>query len=57
MKLSAPKKATWWIATILALVSVADRLVDIPVLHHRYHYLILAVAFALIWLGTFIKGL
>ncbi len=57
MKFSAPKKATWWIATIIALVSLADRLVNLPVLHFKYHYLILAIAFALLWLGTFVKGL
>jgi hypothetical protein len=56
MKLSAPKKATWWIATILAVVSILVRFVAIPVLT-PHKYVILAVAFILLWLGTFIKGL
>jgi len=62
MKLSAPKKITWWIATIIAAVDLAIFLlgrfnvVQVPlVLAHKFLFML--IAFVLLWLGTFIKGL
>ncbi len=56
MKLSAPKQITWWIALIIACVSVLARFVAIPVLS-AHCLLIMGIAFALLWLATFVKGL
>jgi hypothetical protein len=62
MRLSAPKKATWTIAVIIAAVDLAAYLlarfniVTVPVVV-AHKYLFMLIAFALLWLGTFIKGL
>lgn len=62
MRLSAPKKATWWIALIIAAVDLAAVLlaryhvVNVPIVV-AHKFLIMCIAFALLWLGTFIKGL
>jgi hypothetical protein len=62
MKLNAPKKATWWIALIIAAVDLAAyclvRFADmnIPILF-EHRFLVMLIAFILLWLGTFIKGL
>jgi hypothetical protein len=62
MRLSAPKKATWWVAVIIAAVGLAAyflarfHVVQIPFAYeHRFGLMV--IAFGLLWLGTFIKGL
>jgi len=57
MKLSAPKKFTFWLTIILALISVLLTYVikGIPYIS-GYEYIILLVAFGLLALGNFIKG-
>jgi hypothetical protein len=62
MKLSAPKKVTWWIATIIAAVDllmvILAHLNIIPVPFLMGHkFLIMLIAFGLLWLGTFVKGI
>lgn len=55
MRLSAPKKITWWISLILAVLGVLGKYVAIPVISGLNWWLLL-VGFLLLWLGTFIKG-
>jgi hypothetical protein len=61
MKSSAPKKATWWIALIIAIVDLAAVLLSkfniftVPVVV-MHKFLIMLIAFVLLWLGTVIKG-
>ena len=57
MKLSAPKQITWWIATVIAvIVIVAHWIVNISVVSAA-SFVILLIAFVVLWLGTFVKGL
>ncbi len=55
MKLSAPKKRTWWIAVILAAVGLVAHLVAIPVLSGISFWLVVA-GFVLLMLATMTKG-
>jgi hypothetical protein len=56
MRLNAPKKITWWISTILAVLGVIGKLVTVPVLT-AYAFPLVLIGFILLWLGTFVKGL
>ncbi|MBN1894707.1 hypothetical protein JW906_09435 [bacterium] len=56
MKLSAPKQNTWWIALIVAVVGIVARFVAIPVLT-TWSFWIVVIAFVLLLLSTFVKGL
>lgn len=56
MKLSAPQQITWWIALIVGVVGIIAHLVAIPVLSGLAFWLV-AVAFVLLILATFLKGL
>ena len=55
-KLSAPKKATFWIAVIIAIVGVISALVVIPVLSPLAFWIVV-IAFVLLALGNLVKGL
>ncbi len=56
MKLNAPKKITWWISLIIAIVAlIAQWLITISFLT-PYAFILLLVAFIILWLGTFLKG-
>lgn len=55
MKLSAPKKNTFWIALVIAIIAVVASFVSIPVLTINAFWVLL-IAFVLLLLGTFIKG-
>lgn len=55
-KLSAPKKETFWIAVVIAIVGVIAALVVIPVLSPLAFWIVV-VAFVLLALGTLVKGL
>jgi hypothetical protein len=55
MRLNAPKKATWWISLILAILGVLGALIAIPVLTPLAFWLVL-VAFILLLLGSSVKG-
>ena len=56
MKLNAPKKVTWLIAIVLGLLGLIGGLVTVPFLSDYATWLIFA-GFALLALGTFLKGL
>jgi hypothetical protein len=56
MKLSAPQKTTWWIAVILGVLGIVGTFVAIPVVS-TYTFLLVAVAFVLLALATYFKGL
>lgn len=56
MRLTAPKKLTFWISLIIAVIAVIASLITIPFLSN-YTFIILIVAFVLLALGTFVKGL
>lgn len=56
MKLTPPKKLTFWISIILGLVGLVAKLVAIPFLS-AYAFWILFIGFLLLALGLLIKGL
>ncbi len=56
MKMSAPKKATWWVALILGAAGLIASLVTIPVLSGIAFWLVV-VGLALLLLATATKGL
>jgi hypothetical protein len=56
MKLNAPKKITWWISLILAVVGLIGNLVAIPVVSGIDFWLVL-VAAGLLLLATYFPGL
>ena len=56
MKLSAPQKVTWWIAVIVGVLGIIAHLVAVPVLSGIAFWLV-AAAFVLLILGTYLKGL
>ena len=56
MRLSAPKKITWWIAVIVGVIGTIGLFVSLPVVGANAKYLVL-FGFALLALATFIKGL
>jgi hypothetical protein len=57
MQLSPPKRATWFLATILGVLAiVAYAIVDLPYLT-PYAFWILVVAFILFFLGTLLPGI
>jgi hypothetical protein len=56
MKLSAPQRATWWVALIVGVVGIIAYLVTIPVLS-GFAFWLVAAAFVLLILATYLKGL
>ncbi len=56
MRLSSPKRSTWWIALVLGAVGLLAKLVSIPVLSGLAFWLVL-VGFLLLLLATSLKGL
>lgn len=61
MKLSAPKKIVWLIALILAVLAVIVKLVPgardlVPPIILKYDFWVMTVAYALLFLGTTLKG-
>ena len=56
MKLSAPQQLTWLIALIVGVVGILAHLGIIPVLSGLAFWLV-AVAFVLLILATYLKGL
>ena len=55
MKLSAPKTVVWWIATILGFLGIIGKFVVVPFITVNSWWLV-AIAFVLLFLGTFLKG-
>jgi uncharacterized membrane protein HdeD (DUF308 family) len=56
MKLNAPKKNTWWIAVVIGVVGIIAKFVAIPFLS-VYAFWLVVVAFVLLALATYLKGL
>jgi hypothetical protein len=57
MKLSPPKKTTWFLATFLSLLGiVACAIVDLPLIR-PYAFWIVVLAFILLFLGTLLPGI
>lgn len=56
MKLSKPKNVTWWIALIVGVLGIIGHFVSIPVIG-PYSFWLVAAAFVLMILATFLKGL
>ena len=55
MRLSAPKKTTWWVAVIVGVVGVVANLVTIPVIS-GFAFWLVVIGFVLLALGTYLKG-
>ena len=55
MRLNAPKKITWWISTILAVLGLIGEFL-VPAMA-AYAFPLVLIGFVLLWLGTFVKGL
>ncbi len=56
MRLSAPKKLTWWVAVIAGVVGSVGWLFKVAALASFAPYLVV-FAFVLLALATFVKGL
>ena len=56
MKLSAPKKTTWWVAVVVGVVGFVANFVTIPVLSGLAFWLVV-FAFVVLALATYLKGL
>ena len=56
MKLNAPKKMTWYIALIIAILAIVGKWILTISIVTPNAFIILLVAFVIIWLGTFLKG-
>ncbi len=55
MKLSAPKKATWWVAVVVGVVGIVANFVTIPFLSGIAFWLVV-IGFVLLALATYLKG-
>jgi len=56
MKLSSPKKITWYISIILALLAIVVNWLITVTFLSPYAFIILLVAFIILWAGTSLKG-
>jgi hypothetical protein len=56
MRFSAPKKATWWIALILAVLGLVGKIGTIPLISGIAFWL-MAAGYALLGLSTSVKNL
>jgi len=58
MKLSAPKKSTWWIAVVLGVLGILLNLGVLAIAGlSGYAFRLVVIAFVLLVLGTLLKGL
>lgn len=57
MRLNAPKKIVWILSLILAVISVIGFFVTIPIVTGAVVYWVMAVAWVLLFLATFVKGM
>ncbi len=55
-KFTAPRAITWWISLIIGVIGVIAHLTSLGVLT-TYSFWIVVVGFALLLLGTLLKGL
>jgi hypothetical protein len=56
MKLNAPKKNTWLVAVVIGVVGIIAKFVAIPFIS-IYAFWLVVVAFVLLALATYLKGL
>lgn len=56
MKLNAPKKNTWLVAVVIGVIGIIAKFVAIPFLS-IYAFWLVVVAFVLLVLATYLKGL
>ncbi|MCD4801386.1 MAG: hypothetical protein K8R16_00440 [Anaerolineales bacterium] len=56
MRLNAPKKNTWIIAVVIGVVGIIAKFVAIPYLS-IYAFWLVVIAFVLLALATYLKGL
>ena len=56
MRLSAPKRVTWWIAVIIGGLGILSRFISIPFVG-GYAFTFVAIGFILLVLATLLKGL
>ena len=54
MRLSAPKKTTWWVAVVVGVVGIVANFVTIPVLSGIAFWLV-ALGFVILALATYLK--
>lgn len=57
MKLNAPKKIVWMLSLVLAVISLIGFFVTIPVVTGSVVYWVMGVAWLLLFLATFVKGM
>ena len=51
MRLSAPKKNTFWIATVLAVLGVVGNFVSLPVVS-QFAFWLVVIGFVVLWFGN-----
>ena len=56
MKLSAPKRVTWWIAVIIGGLGILSRFISLPIVGGN-EFTFVAIGFILLALATLLKGL
>jgi len=56
MKLTPPKRVTFWIALVLGIAGIAGHFMVIP-FGTTYAFALLVIGFALLVLGLIVKGL
>ncbi len=56
MKLSPPKRITWWIAVIVGVVGILANFITIPVLS-GFAFWLVVIGFALLAVATVVDGL
>jgi len=56
MKLSAPKKTTWWFAVVVGAIGIVANFVAIP-FFSAYAFWLVVIGFVLLALSTYLKGL
>ncbi len=57
MRLNAPKKIVWYLSLLLAVISLIGFFVTIPIVTGTVVYWVMAVAWLLLFLATFVKGM
>jgi hypothetical protein len=60
MKLSAPKRITWWVSLIVGVVGIILHLISLPMLAvvpFGLGFWLVVVAFVLLLLATYLPGL
>ena len=57
MRLNAPKKIVWYLSLLLAVISIIGFFVTIPIVTGTVVYWVMAVAWLLLFLATFVKGM